>query len=139
MASGYNVTVFYRNIAGLYRRGGPGGGWIYRVSQDMIRASRAEAPRRSGDLRDAHYVTRGRVGNQYMQSYNIGNSAEHAEWVHRGTARWIYPDGDFLLVPVAPGASRRMKKPRVRGQDANPWLDRACTRVAIRYGAVPTG
>jgi len=89
---------------------------------------------RSADLRQSHYVERSRV-NQYAATYSIGNTAEHAEWVHMGTGRWIYPHGDFLSVPIAPGSSRRAKKPRVRGQNPNPWLDRACTRVAIRYGA----
>lgn len=136
MASGYRVRIYYGEISRLYQRGGPGDGWIYRVSVAMINESRLEAPTRSGDLKRSHYVERSRA-NQYAATYNIGNTAEHAEWVHQGTARWIYPtSGTFLSVPVAPGSRQRSKKPRVRGQDPNPWLDRACTRVAMRYGAV---
>lgn len=140
MAAGYKVTVYYNNIAGLYRRGGPGGGWIYRVSSQMMAESRAEAPRRDGTLRRSHSIARDRIGNQYMQTYRIVNSAEHAEWVHQGTAGkgtgYIYPEtASRLYIPA--GNGHRSRRPlRVKGQKPNPWLDRACTRVAARYGAV---
>lgn len=135
MAVGYSVKIYYNEISGLYKRGGPGGGWIYRVSSQMVAASRVEAPKRTGGLARAHSLNRGRVGNQYMQTYHIQNSAEHALWVHEGTHGPILPDGNFLFLPAGYGhkASRQRS---VKGQKANPWLERACQGVAARYGAV---
>lgn len=144
MALGFSYQIYYRNIRGLYRRGGPGGGWIYRVSVAMMNEARAEAPTRSGTLKRSHSISRGRGVNQYAATYHVSNSAEHAEWVHGGTAGGgtgrIYPkSANFLLVPSRIGATSRARRKSVKGQKPNPWLDTACTRVAIRYGGVPVG
>lgn len=143
MAVGYSYQVFYRNIRGLYARGGPGGGWIYRVSVDMMRESKAEAPKRTRALANAHSITRGRGVNQYAATYHVVNSSDHAEHVHFGTANngagYIYPTNATRLSLPAGNGFPRMAPRRVRGQRANPWLDRACTRVAIRYGGTPVG
>lgn len=143
MATGYSVRIYYNEIRGLFRSNGPGGRWIYKVSVAMINEARAEAPSRTGGLKRAHRITRGRGANQYAATFHIENTAEHADWVHGGTAQngtgWIYPHGDFLLVPSRRGAKTKTRRARVHGQRENPWLDRACTRVAIRYGGVPVG
>lgn len=143
MAIGFSYRVYYGNIRGLYRRDGPGGGWIYRVSRDMMREAKVAAPKRSRALVNAHSITRGRGVNQYAATYNVVNSADHAEYVHFGTAGngagWIYPSSKRALVLPARSGYGRVVAKRVHGQKANPWLDDACTRVAIRYGGVPIG
>lgn len=143
MATGYSYRIYYNNIRGLFRSSGPGGRWIYRVSVEMINAARAEAPSRSGGLKRAHRITRGRGANQYAATFHIENTAEHAEWVHGGTAGnglgWIYPArGARLRLPAGNGFPASRPR-RVHGQKENPWLDRACTQIAMRYGAVPVG
>lgn len=141
MATGYRVQVYRSNIARVMKVG-DGNRWIYRVSIEMMRAARAEAPSRTSALKRAHRVTRGIGTNQYMARYHIVNDAEHAEWVHEGTSTIYSPKK--MRVPRRPNPLRgaalpnAMTRPRseVRGQAANPWLDRACTRVSLRYGAV---
>src|SRR6185312_13148314 len=154
MPVGYRVTVYRRNIATMFTPNGEAGRWIYRVSSEMISAARAEAPVRSGHLKEAHRIYRDQVregffGNQYVTAYRIVNDAEHAEWVHEGT-----PSGNpgskitaVMRVPKKPGLLRGAQLPKaavfytdgkfgrptgVQGQHANPWLDRACTRVSAR-------
>lgn len=140
MAVGYSYQVYYRNIRGLYRRGGPGGGWIYRVSTQMMAEAKREAPARSGSLRRAHSISRGRGVNQYAATYHVVNSSDHAAYVHFGT-HFRPPRPRIkkaMVLPPGNGYGRLVAK-KVKGQDRNPWLDRACTRVAIRYGGVPVG
>lgn len=147
MAVTSRVTVYRKNISAIMKVG-QGSRWIYRVSTEMVATARAEAPSRSGSLRRAHRINRLPGTNQYMARYSIQNTAEHADWVHGGTG---YIDG-VMRVPKVPGPARGAVLPKsqvfwtdglngrpsgVRGQSANPWLDRACSRVAMRYGAVP--
>lgn len=143
MGIGYSYRVYYKDIRGLYKRDGPGGGWIYRVSRDMMREAKADVPKRTRALMNAHSVTRERGVNQYAATYKVSNSSEYAEYVHEGTARngkgWIRPRGGKGLALPAGGGYGRLVLKKVRGQEANPWLDNACTRVAIRYGGVPVG
>lgn len=138
MAVGYSYQIYYRNIRGLYRRGGPGGGWIYRVSVQMMAEAKREAPARSGSLRRAHSISRGRGVNQYAATYHVANSSDHAEYVHFGTRSPITGRGKAMRLAPGNGYGVLYRK-MVRGQKANPWLDRACTRVAIRYGGMPVG
>lgn len=148
MPQTYRVTIYRRNIAGIFRTNGEGGRWIYRVSVAMMREARKGAPARTGSLRDAHRISRDHGANQYAATFNVSNVAEHAEWVHGGTAGkgtgYIYPkqevnsDGNYsrLVIPAGNGY-RKISALKVKGQKPNPWLDEACARIAIRYGAVP--
>lgn len=143
MAVNFSYQVYYRNIRGLYRRGGPGGGWIYRVSRDMMREAKIEVPKRTQALKRAHGIRRGVGANQFAATYHVTNSSDHAEHVHFGTAGngvgYIYPTNSSRLRLPAGNGFPGMAPRRVHGQRANPWLDRACTRVAIRYGGTPVG
>ena len=154
----YRVEVYRRNIAKMFLPSGDAGKWIYKVSSEMIAAARAGAPRRSGALKAAHRIERRRMtdaffGNQYEAAYEIRNDAEHASWVHEGTAKkgtgFIYSTtpGKAMIVPRRGyrGPLRGADLPRnltaphkaVSGQKPQPWLNDACVAVSMRYGAVP--
>lgn len=147
MAVSYRVQVYRRNISAIMKAG-QGNRWIYRVSVEMMSAAKADAPSRTNTLRRSHRISRMPGTNQYMARYSIENTADHADWVHDGTS---YISG-VMRVPKTPGPARGADLPRsqifwtdglngrpmgVRGQNANPWLERACSRVAMRYGAIP--
>ena len=133
----YTVTVLKSRIDSEFLPGGQGYRWMDRVKLAMHTAAVAAAPARSGVLKASHRsYARGYGGSRV--DVQIVNTAEHAEWVHGGTDE-IYPDGDFLWVPIYPGAVKRSKRAYVRGQKANPWLDRACTAIAMSEGAVVYG
>lgn len=132
------TTVYRRNIASQFQRTGQGYRWLDRVRLSMHRACENAAPTRSGELRSSHR-SRIRGLNQYAAFAEIENTAEHASWVHDGTTGPILPHGDYLWVPRARGSIWRVRRESVAGQRANPWLDRACARVAMSRGAVPVG
>lgn len=136
MARGYQVTVYRKNLSALYQLGGPGDRWAHRLAERMEAASIIEAPARSGEIKRSHSVRRRGI-NQWAAKYAVVNSAGHAEWVHDGTRSPILPvNAKRLKVPNRGGGGYRLL-PKVRGQAANPWLDRACARVARSAGAVP--
>lgn len=142
MAYAYRVTVYRRNLSAQFQPHGQGGQWLDDLRRAMHRACVREAPgntrpsRRPGPhLRDQHdsFI---RGVNQFRCEASIWNSAEHAEWVHGGVPGRIYPEGDFLWVPMRRTSASRTKRTSVRGQKPNPWMDRACQRIAMANGAV---
>lgn len=138
MPVGYRVEVYYRELnRATVGRGGPGGRWIYRLSTQMLDASKAAAPVRDGGLRRAHRLTRERGSNQWVQRLRVSNTAEHSVWVHDGTTGPIRRDDGGLMTLPPGGGYPRIRTREVSGQTANPWLERACSAVAMRYGAVP--
>ena len=139
MAFAYKTTIYKRNLQAQFQVGGQGYRWLDRVKLAMHRAAVAGAPMRAGTIKRSHnsYI---RGINQWACAATISNSAPHAEFVHEGTTGPITPtDAPYLRVPIARGATRRFNASSVRGQAANPWLARACGRVAARRGAVPIG
>lgn len=139
MAYAYKTTVYRKNLQAQFQRGGQGYRWLDRVRLAMHRAAERSAPVRSSQLRRSHnsYI---RGINQWACVAQIENTAPHALFVHDGTTTPITPtDGPYMRVPVARGATRRFNAKAVRGQAANPWLANACTKVAMRNGAVPIG
>lgn len=139
MPVGYRVQVYYRELnRATVGRGGAGGMWARRLAVSMISEARAEAPVRDGKLKAGHRINRERGSNQWMVRYRIENIAAHAEWVHEGTTGPIVRgDGGKMVLPPYGGYGKVVTR-SVSGQSANPWLDRACSRVSMRYGAVPT-
>lgn len=139
---GYRVQVHHVELRGQFRYHGEP--WQDRMTRAMFRAAVGEAPRRSGQLRASHRITKV-WGNQYSIVRNIEASAPHAGWVHDGTDGHV-SDTFMYLPPGGPGSKtrspygrthfrgRRVKE--VAGQDGNNWLERACGAVAMRYGAV---
>lgn len=120
------------------------GGDVYRYTQEKTRRAAVYAqmfaPVRSGALKasirtDVRGLTSSTVGR-------IRATARHAQWVHEGTDDIIYPEGEFLWVPVAKYATKRRKRDFVRGQRANPFLERAlgaAMRDPFSRGARLTG
>lgn len=143
MAVGFGYQIYYRELAGEFRSRGQGGRWINMVGKQMLILSKNQAPSRSGKLRRSHGKSRGRVGvgfgNQYTQVYHIYADAPHAEYVHEGTHSPITAKGGGRMRLPAGGGYGVLYRKSVRGQKANPWLDRACTTIAIRYGGTPVG
>jgi len=136
MAFAYRVTVYRANLQRQFQKGGQGGIWLDKLRLAMHRACVREAPSRSGDLKGSHEsFLSGARGGGYRAEATIWNTAEHAEWVHEGVAGRIFPHGDYLWVPRRRGSTARVKRTSVKGQAANPWMDRACQRVARRNGA----
>lgn len=138
MAVGFKVTIYRRNLSAKFQSGGQGYRWLDKVKLAMHRTAVNEAPSRSGALKAGHRSTI-RGLNQYACRAEISNVAEHSEWVHGGTYGPITALGDGpMKLPAGGGYSARSAW-AVAGQDPNPWLDRACTKVSIRFGAVPYG
>jgi len=125
MAGEVRVVVYDSRITAM---GAPGGD-VYNYTKNKTRRTAAYAqgfaPIRSGRLRggirtDVRTLRNGTVGR-------VRSTARHSAWVHEGVDGLIYPHGDYLWVPVSRGASKRRQRPFVRGQDANPFLERALT------------
>lgn len=135
MATAYSVRVYRNRIPPIFRAGGEGNRWMYRVSVAMMRESIARAPARTGQLKSRHRISPARSANQYAATFQITNDSDHAGYVHDGTTGPILPSNATRLVLPAGGGYPKIFAKSVSGQRANPWLDNACTTVAIRYGA----
>lgn len=142
----YSVQVLQRNINRLYLPRGEGYRWHDRVVRQMFVACVAAAPMRSGELKGKHRIT-GKMSNGAYVRAEITNFADHAENVHEG-----YPRGATTSIPGAirakskkgmsvprRGRSGRFRTQAVAGQAKNPWLEDACTRVAVIHGGVVIG
>lgn len=120
------------------------GGSVFTYAQTKARRAAAYAqefaPVRTGRLRagirhDTRHVADGAVGRARA-------TARHSAWVHEGTDGPIFPDGDFLWVPVSKFSAKRKQRPYVAGQSANPYLARglaAAMREPYTMGARLTG
>lgn len=143
MAVGFTVRIDRKALSGEFQTRGQAGRWIRMVGREMLALSKNQAPSRSGGLRRSHGISRGRVGmgwgNQYAAAYNIYADAGHAEYVHQGTRSPITARGGGKMRLSPGGGYGVLYRRSVRGQKANPWLDRACTAIAIRFGGVPIG
>jgi hypothetical protein len=142
MPLSYRVHVLRRNLTAQFQSTGQAGRWLDRLGTRMFRAAQIEAGRisRTGTLVRGHRMDPVRGINQFACDVHIYNIAEHAAWVHGGTMTPIEPTtANNLSVPIARGSTVRHLRKSVRGQTANPWLDRACARVARSVGAVDYG
>jgi hypothetical protein len=135
-----SVQVYRSAIARDYQVGGQGYRWLDKVKLAMhtLAVQKASGFVRSGEILRGHRSEILGI-NQYSCYATIYNVAEHSEWVHGGTTGPIYPEeGVWLYLP--PGNGFRKKRLRsVAGQKANPWLEEACSAVAMGYGAIPIG
>lgn len=137
----YRVTVFETRIQSLFEPSGDAWDFGTKVRAEILAATRAAAPKRTGELArgmfDGGQLKSGRYG---CRGY-VGNNVEHALWVHEGTKRIIAPGGAFMKVPrrksYLPGSSLpsayTYPAKMVEGQRANPWIDRAAQAVLSKY------
>lgn len=105
------------------------GGMVYRYTErkvdSTVRYAKVFAPKRTGRMagqirRDIRSLRSGVVGR-------VRSPARYSAYVHEGTGPFIYPtSGKYLSIPQSRySVSRRTLKPFVRGQRANPFLQRA--------------
>lgn len=146
MPTTYTLDISRKNLTGQYRAGGQGRVWLDRVRLTMHRKAESMAPSRTGTLVSSHRSSIRGI-NQWRCIATIMNIAPHAGWVHGGTDG---SEGNPLMVLPAGGPGRntvspyagstftRRKKRFVNGQEENPWLDDACTIIAMRFGATLT-
>lgn len=136
------VTIYESRIAGLFSPGAAGDAFMRRFLGDTSSYARALAPRRTSELANSHRtlgpVRRGRYGLRGQ----VVNTADYAAFVHNGTTGPITstrPNGWMRLPPSGRAAvldgpnAGPVYRRSVRGQRANPWLDRAGTLTARRY------
>ena len=139
------VEIYRSNIAAQFTRVGQAGKWISALSYEMKLLAAAEAPKRSMELSRSHYTSFAVGTNGTRAIATIGNSAEHAEWVHEGTPKGAktrtkgYIKGNPWLSIPAWGPYPALRRRSVSGQAANPWLDRACSQVSRSRGAFEVG
>lgn len=109
------------------------GGDVYRYvdhrTTSTVRFAKAFAPKRSGRLaggvrKDVRQTSRDRVVGRAR------STARHSKWVHEGTygpiwARGARKDNMMRLPAYRMAPKRTILRPFVRGQDANPFLERA--------------
>ena len=123
------------------------GGMVYRYVDNKtdagVRFAKLFAPKRSGRLaggvrKDVRQTSKDRVVGR------VRSTARHSAWVHEGTYGPIYPkNGRYLSVPrtaAHPWNARghgRILKPFVRGQAANPFLERALRAAMASPGSFP--
>lgn len=148
MALAYRVEVYRSGIQRQFLPRGQGYRWMDAVKRQMVARCIATAPSRTGRLAQSHTSRIAPGSNQYKVSVVIGNNAEHAEWVHGGTPTHT-SDTIMVLKPGGPGrntvseyAGQHFSKRRrhtVRGQKPNPWLEHACTEVAVLHGGRVVG
>lgn len=136
------VTINYLAIQSLFEPGGDVYRFMRRIGTEIKTEAEATAPvGLTGNLKRSHrlFVT---PETRYGCFATVRNDARHASWVHNGTASngsgYIFPKRAARLGPF-PGLSGVLIMPnKVRGQRANPWLNRAGRTVMSRYGvAVP--
>lgn len=133
-----STQVYRREINAEFQAGGQGYRWLDMVKLAMFTRSVISSPVRSGEVKAGHR-SEIRGLNQFSCIATIFNVAEHAEWVHEGTMGPIYPDdGPWLYLPAGNGFPKKRLR-SVAGQKANPWIDDACTAVAMGFGAMPVG
>lgn len=132
------VTIYDTMVDSLFLPGGDAWDWMERVGRQHLQMSLVEVPRRTGFLASQHNLALTPVGRRNVR-YTVGNYAEHSQWVHQGTTGPIMSPNGKLHIRAMPhswfptGAYLNA----VRGQTANPWIERAGGIVLARYGVRP--
>jgi hypothetical protein len=118
------------------------GGNVYRYTHHKTEATmllaKALAPKRSGRLaggirKDVRQTSRDRVVGR------VRSTARHSTWVHEGTHGPIVPtSGTYMRLRPGGGYGFSMRKV-VRGQSANPFLERAMAVTMVGSFPSPIG
>lgn len=124
------VVVFDSKITAMNLPGGQVYRYADHKTESVLRAAKAFAPKRSGRLaggirKDVRTTSRDRVVGR------VRSTARHSKWVHEGTYGPIVARGTashgMMRLPAYQGAppGKTILRPRVRGQEANPFLTKA--------------
>ena len=145
------VTIYDTALDAMFAPGGDVWGWlINEVSRAHLAAALAEVPKRSGELARQHNVS----VTPYRRGlrYSLGNYADYAAFVHYGTDGPIVANGTrtvqrrwgaydpheranrLLVLPPGGGYPHKIWTREVRGQAANPWIERAAEIALGKYG-----
>jgi hypothetical protein len=123
MAGEVRVVVYDSRIQAMSAPGG----MVFKYANEKARRAAAfgkeMAPKRTMRMansirHDTRTVRNGAVGR-------VRVTVPYARYVIKGTDGPIFPDGEFLWVPVAPRAVKRRRMPSVSGQSANNFMERA--------------
>lgn len=135
---GYRVTVHRRNIVTLVQVGDLNR-WTHGKAKEIERVARAEAPVRTGRLRDSHVTLPTTGSNQYHKVYRISALAPYAGFVHQGTGIFgpkgtpVYIGRPMKIPGPNPNPARTGERSTViwshKGQQGNNWLERAALQV----------
>lgn len=135
------VHVDYAAMLRSFKNGQQIGHNIQDLSRNVMIEAIKESPKRTYKLRNAHYrVVQPPIG--MTRNFFVGNKMGYAYFVEHGTkgngTGYIYPKAskELELRPLPyswfkvgdPGRFRG----RVKGQAANPWLDRAMKKAVLR-------
>lgn len=127
------VIVYDSRISALSFPGGSVYHYIDRKTESTVRYAKAFAPKRTGRMagqirKDVRPLRSGTVGRVRSPVY-------YSVYVHEGTGPIILPkSGRYLSIPQSRySTSRRRLKPFVRGQRANPFLEKAM-KAAVGAG-----
>lgn len=119
------VRINQAAVIGITSPGGEGYRWFKRhVEVPAGTLAQVNTPVRKGTLRAGNFTEMG--ANQSGLWVTLGNTADHATYVHEGTDGPIFPRGEFLLLGrqslTGPGYPRFMYARSVSGQRSQPWL-----------------
>lgn len=132
----YRVTIYQSRIDALFLPGGDVWGWARRMGQETMAEAIQEAPSRTGELRALHGYNVTPAGKTQVR-WTVWNDAQHARFVHEGTSGPITAaSGGRLRIRPAPHSWSPVPlyPVAVRGQRANPWIQRASDSVLARHG-----
>lgn len=130
------VTVNQTAIQSIFLSGGDAFEYARRLGAETMEVAMLSCPFRSGELKNSHGFTTTPVG-KYKCQFTVHNDAEHAMYVHEGTLM-VAPitsttPGKYMFLRPGPLYDVR-KRLWVRGQSANPWMERSMEAVLERHG-----
>lgn len=132
------VKVFDLEISKLFNASRPVGRYAAQINREIIVAADAEAPV-GNRVREPHVTIRGSHVNNgtpkvgpYRISGKVSNRAPHAAYVYYGTNGPIFSHTKTTL-KLPPFGKYGIYQKEVRGQRANPWLERAARTVLSRH------
>jgi hypothetical protein len=120
------VQVYDSRLQTLFEPGGSVHRWTRDLTIRVMDRAVRLCPKRTLHLAESHDHS---VGTNRLGTFGyVSNHAEYARFVHEGTRDYITPThGRYLVVRPAPHSfyARYTKRSSVRGQHAQPWMERA--------------
>lgn len=131
------VTVNQTAIQSIFMAGGDAMRTCRELGLETKEIAMAYCPVRSGEMKNSHDYIPMPVGKNKCR-YSVVNDAPHALYVHEGTLM-VAPitsttPGKYMILRPGPAHPYYTKALAVRGQGANPWMQRAMDDVLSRHG-----